>query len=161
MAGLQQYPAFQFAWTSSMEHSGFAAIPSFAVCMEIILGASTVISASLLAAVSHECDCHSSLNSLQCPGHPGGFILVGFHFIRTSTKVLSVGDNEFQAFPRFQYNSVVVVSRIQQLFLSSNEDCSTPYDTLFLFSWCYLLHSMYVMSTAGFHCGQRSFFPMN
>jgi hypothetical protein len=24
-----------------------------------------------------------------------------------------------------------------------------------------LLHSMYVMSTAGFHCGQRSFFPMN
>jgi hypothetical protein len=24
-----------------------------------------------------------------------------------------------------------------------------------------LLHSMYVMSTTGFHCGQRSFFPMN
>ncbi len=67
----------------------------------------TVIPASLLAAVRHECDCHSSLNSLKCPGHPGGFILVGFHFIRTSTKVLSVGDNEFQAFPRFWYNFVV------------------------------------------------------
>lgn len=101
--------------------------------MEIILGASTVRPASLLAAVGHECGCHSSLNSLQCPGHPGGFILVGFHVIRTSTKVLSVGDNEFQAFPQFRYNSVVVVTRIQQLFLSSNEDCSTPYDTLFLF----------------------------
>jgi hypothetical protein len=24
-----------------------------------------------------------------------------------------------------------------------------------------LLHSMYVMITTGFHCGQRSFFPMN
>jgi hypothetical protein len=24
-----------------------------------------------------------------------------------------------------------------------------------------LLHSMYVMSTTGFHCGQGSFFPIN
>jgi hypothetical protein len=111
MANLQQYLILQFAWTSSMEHDGFVVIPNFVVCMEIILGTSIVILTSLLATISHECDCHSNLNSLQCLGHLSGFLLMGFHFIRTSTKVLFVGDNEFQAFPQFWYN-FVVVSRI-------------------------------------------------
>jgi hypothetical protein len=84
-----------------MKHNRFATIPSFVVSMEIILGANIVIHAFLLAAINHECDCHSSLDSLLCPSHLSGFILVGFHFIRTSTKVLFVGDNEFQAFPQF------------------------------------------------------------
>jgi hypothetical protein len=84
-----------------MEHSGFATIPNFAICMEFILGASTVILASLLTTISHECDFHSNLNFLQCPSQLSGLILVGFHFIRTFTKVFFVGDNEFQAFPQF------------------------------------------------------------
>ncbi len=84
-----------------MKHNRFATIPSFVVSMEIILGTSMVIPASLIAAINHECDCHSILIYLQCPGHLTGFILVGFHFIRTFTKVLSIGDNEFQAFPQF------------------------------------------------------------
>ncbi len=53
-----------------------------------------MIHASLFAVDNHECDCHSIFNSLQCLGHLGGFILVGFHFIKNSTKVLSIGDNE-------------------------------------------------------------------
>jgi hypothetical protein len=67
--------------------------------MEIIFGVNIVIHASLLAVINYECDYHSILNYLQCPSHLGGLILVGFHFIKTFTKVLSVGDNEFQAFP--------------------------------------------------------------
>jgi hypothetical protein len=47
-----------------MEHNGFVTIPNFAICMEIILGVSTMILTSLFAVVSDECDCHSSLNSL-------------------------------------------------------------------------------------------------
>jgi hypothetical protein len=108
MANLQQYLTLQFAWTSSMEHIGFATIPSFSICMEIIFGTSIMIPAFFLVAISHECDCDSSLNSLKCHVHLSGFILMGFHLIRTSTKVLFVGDNEFQSFPQFWYNFIVV-----------------------------------------------------